>query len=105
MRGAQPHPQPCVQSEERTQASHHRRGRYPRHSLRNGFNGVYRALPGVHDLLVTVARRLVTCRLSASPGAPGPHDFSVRSPAVRPTTALRPPHSNPTLVTVAKRPS
>jgi len=64
-----------------------------------------RALPGVHDLLVTVARGLIARALSTSPGVPGPHDFSVRSSAVRPTTGLRPSHSNPTFVTVAKRPS
>src|SRR6516162_5133844 len=37
-----------------------------------------RTLPGVHDFLVTVGRRLVTCDLDASPGASGPHDFAVR---------------------------
>jgi hypothetical protein len=37
-----------------------------------------RALPGVLDLLVTVAREIITRGLSASPGAPGPHDLAVR---------------------------
>jgi hypothetical protein len=46
-----------------------------------------RALPGVHDLLVTVGRRLVTRGLNASPGASGPHDFAVRKlPFVRAKT-------------------
>src|SRR5579864_3083659 len=37
--------------------SYHRFSRIIRHSLRDGFNGFLRALPGVHDLLVTVASR------------------------------------------------
>ena len=37
-----------------------------------------RALPGVHDLLVTVACRSSSCKLGTSPGVPGPHDFAVR---------------------------
>ena len=74
--------------------SHYRSSRFPRHSLRNGFNGLLRALPGVRDLIVTVARD-TSRRLSTSPGVPGPHAFAVRAPAVRPTTGVRPPHSNP----------
>ncbi len=31
-------------------------------------------------LLVTVISRLVTCKLSTSPGVPGPHDLTVRRP-------------------------
>ena len=37
-----------------------------------------RALPGVRDVLVTVACRLVIDRLGTSRGVPGPHDFAVR---------------------------
>ena len=36
-----------------------------------------RALPGVRDLIVTVACEIITHRFGASPGAPGPHDFAV----------------------------
>src|SRR5262249_47655780 len=39
---------------------------------------LWRALPGVRDLIVTVACRFVTRRLSTSPGVPGPHVFAVR---------------------------
>jgi len=35
--------------------SYHRFGRIDRHSLRDGFNAYSRALPGVRDLIVTVA--------------------------------------------------
>jgi hypothetical protein len=38
-----------------------------------------RALPGVRDLIVTVACETSSRKLSASPGAPGPHDLAVRS--------------------------
>ena len=54
-----------------------------RPSLRNGFNGVVRALPGVRDLIVTVISGFVARRLDASPGASGPHAFAVRSHIVR----------------------
>src|ERR1700751_4940327 len=51
-----------------------------------------RALPGVRDLIVTVACGIVTRRLSASPGAPGPHDFVVRNRFARQTIRLHPSH-------------
>jgi hypothetical protein len=44
-------------------------------------------------------------KLSASVGAPGPHDFTVRDIQARQASLPRPLHSIPTLVTVAKRPS
>jgi hypothetical protein len=54
-----------------------------RHSLRDGFNGFLRALPGDQALLSPSAR--TAPRLSASLGAPGPHDFAVRVRIIRPT--------------------
>src|SRR5262249_1911161 len=56
-----------------------------RHSLRDGVNAYLRALPGVHDLLVTVACEIITRRLGTSPGVPGPHDFAVRISRARRT--------------------
>src|SRR5262249_21434479 len=44
-----------VCNEGSTRVTHHRFNRDTRPSLRDGVNGVVRALPGVHDLLVTVA--------------------------------------------------
>src|SRR5260370_2246474 len=41
--------------------------------------------------LAPVARRLL-CDLSASVGAPGPHDFAVRESVARLATPRRPPH-------------
>ena len=42
-----------------------------------------RALPGDHSLVATVASQIVSARLSACVGAPGPHDFAVRTNAAR----------------------
>jgi hypothetical protein len=56
--------------------SNHRFNRDTRPSLRDGVNGVVRALPGVRDLIVTVARGMVFRRLSTSPRVPGPHAFA-----------------------------
>jgi hypothetical protein len=69
------------------------------------FDGLLRALPGVHDLLVTVARKSSSCTLNTSPGAPGPHAFAVRTRILRLTTRARPSHSAPRVVTIAIRPS
>jgi hypothetical protein len=47
-----------------------------------------------------LSRALDTCL-----GVSGPHDFAVRDHAARQAALPRPPHSDPTSVTVAKRPS
>jgi hypothetical protein len=54
-----------------------------------------RTLPGVHDFISH--RRLAghPARLSASPGAPGPHDFAVRVSRARRTRCPRPSHPAP----------
>jgi hypothetical protein len=44
-------------------------------------------------------------KLSASVGAPGPHDFAVRTARARQSHATRPPHLTATFVTIASRPS
>ena len=41
--------------------------RSARHSPRNGFNGFLRALPGVHDLLVTVIRAMQSIVANLAP--------------------------------------
>jgi hypothetical protein len=78
--------------------SHHRWCRIIRPSLRNGFNGLLRALPGYRDLLPpSLSRILPRRKLSASVGAPGPHDFAVRfkrrSPCVAKASHRIPPQS------------
>ena len=57
----------------------HRFSRSNRHSLRNGFNGLYVVSPVNRAFLPpSPARRGMRLReLSASVGAPGPHDFAV----------------------------
>jgi hypothetical protein len=85
--------------------SHHRSSQINRHSLRDGLR-LIRDLPGVHDLLVTVAcdsRRVgpegptsPIRKLGASPGAPGPRDFAVRIRHARLTCRPRPSHPRPT---------
>jgi len=76
--------------------SYHRSSRNIRHSLRDGFNGVLRALPGARAFLPPSSARS-SCRLDTSVGVSGPHDFSVRiGPFVRALTArcdpMRPSH-------------
>src|ERR1700728_4286123 len=64
---------------ENTQVSHHRFTGSHRHSLRNGFNGLLRALPGEPGFLATIpARYEASSRVNASVGASGPHGFAVR---------------------------
>ena len=54
-----------------------------RHSLRNGFNGFLRALPGDRAFVPPSSAKINSRELDASVGASGPHDFSVRFSTVR----------------------
>src|SRR6185437_11126148 len=65
------------------------------------------ALPGVHDLLVTVigAMRKHCRQLGTSQGVPEPRSFAVRISAARQPAPTRPPHPAPRVVTIAMRPS
>src|SRR5690349_5841427 len=85
--GCRPHPWPASNKKSWRQSPQD----WPniRPSLRGGFNGVLRALPGEPGFLAPIASRIVTARLSAGVGAPGPHDFAVRSSAVRPHENVR----------------
>jgi hypothetical protein len=66
-------------------SSHHRSAENSRHSLRDGFNGLYRALPGDRACLPpSPLRSLLLKRLDASIGASGPHGFAVRNKRFRP---------------------
>ena len=69
-----------------------------RPSLRNGFNGVFRALPGDHRLVATVVHERFR-GLSACFGAPGPHGLTVRARVSRLLPRSRPPHPASTFVT------
>src|SRR5450631_2973342 len=66
-----------------------------RHSLRNGFT-TYFVLSPVNGFLATVApKKLASQELDASAAASGPHDFTVRSRAVRYRHYQRPPRPIP----------
>src|SRR6266849_8974111 len=82
---------PMVRVQQKSTRQNHRYRRIIRPSLRNGFNGFLRALPGDHCLVATVARetRERLHDLSACVGAPEPHDFAVRCSIIRPRKKLR----------------
>ena len=63
---------------ESTRVSHHGHTGFTRHSPRNGFNGLYRALPGDRAFLPPSSADIAFRRLDTSVGASGPHDFAVR---------------------------
>ena len=54
-----------------------------RHSPRNGFNGVYRALPGARAFWPPSPVKVSFHELDTSVEVPGPHVFAVRFNAVR----------------------
>jgi hypothetical protein len=89
---------------ENTQVSHHRFTGSIRPSLRDGFNGLLRALPGDRAFLSPSPADCL-CRLDISVEISGPRGFAVRIDArrLRATCVHRIPH--PTFVTIAKRPS
>src|SRR5215475_1830003 len=55
-----------------------------RPSLRDGFNGVLRALPGNRAFLLPSSARSSSRQLDTSVRVSGPHDFAVRFGVVRP---------------------
>jgi hypothetical protein len=62
MPGVLLHPQPCVRMEEAHKRSHHRSSRNIDIPCAMVFTAYLRALPGVHDFLVTVTREIITSR-------------------------------------------
>jgi hypothetical protein len=66
-----------------TRVSHHRFTGNIRHSLRNGFNGFLRALPGDRAFLPPspqeTRKKLASRELDTSVGVSGPHGFAVRN--------------------------
>jgi hypothetical protein len=92
MPGAQPHPQPCVRRRKAHKHSHHRLAETFRHSLRGGFNGFLRDLPGDRAFLPPSLARSSIRKLDISVGISGPHDFTVRFRAARLAHPKRPSH-------------
>jgi hypothetical protein len=73
-----------------------------RPSLRNGFNGFLRALPGVPGLLASVACEIIIRKLDPSVGGPGPHDFAVRARLRSSRRLTRPSHPASRFVTIGR---
>ena len=102
--GCSPHPRPRVGIKEPHELIHHRLRRIIRPSLRNGFNGFLRALPGDRAFLPpSPARTLQTWRQHR-----GARTTRLRRPRTTSFVVVtcrvhRIPH--PTFVTIAKRPS
>ena len=97
-------PQPRVQNKKAHELVTAGR-RFVRHSPRNGFNGLLRALPGEPGFLATIpAQCEALSRVDASVGASGPHGFAVRR--IAPSSEAPPAStaSRPTLVTIRETP-
>jgi hypothetical protein len=69
-------------SEKAHKHSHHGHTGNTRHSPRNGFNGLYRALPGDRAFLPPSPTKVAFRKLDTSVGVSGPHDFAVRVSAL-----------------------
>src|SRR6202167_4636507 len=86
----------CAKCRKHTSSSPQVR-RNTRPSLRNGFNGFLRALPGDRAFLPPsqATMRMHHRQLDISVGISGPHDFAVRFSIARLATPKRPPHPAP----------
>jgi hypothetical protein len=78
--GCPPHPQPRVRNSRAHEQLHHRFTGATQRFLRNGFNGLFRALPGDRAFLPPSSAEK-SRQLDASVGASGPHGFAVRKSA------------------------
>ncbi len=93
-------PQPMARLQQKAGGSYHRFSQIIRHSLRDGFNAYSRALPGVHDLVVTVAGESSLAHLAPAQGcqdhttSPSANALVVRASSTRPAR-LHPPHPAP----------
>ena len=100
------HPQPRVQNEKSTRVSHHRFTGQHRHSLRNGFNGLLRALPGDRAFLSpSPAQCEASSRVDISVEMSGPHGFAVRCAHRTPCDKPASTAPCPAFVAIASRPS
>jgi hypothetical protein len=93
--GCSPHPQPRMQVKKAYEHSHHGFAEIIRPSLRNGFNGFLRALPGDRACLSPSSAENDFRQLDAGVEASGPHDFAVRVSAIHQKRSPRPPHPAP----------
>ena len=109
MPGAAAHPQPRVRKQKSTRANSPQVHRdHPAFPHANGFNGLWRALPGESGFLATVpaVMRQHHRPVDASVEASGPHAFAVRNQRRRLATSFTSTASPAQrFVTIAKRPS
>jgi hypothetical protein len=75
-----------------------------RHSLRDGFNGFLRDLPGVHDVLVTVigAMQSIVANLTPAKGRQDHTTSPSATVAARLATPSRPSHPTQRFVTIGR---
>ena len=78
-----------------TRVSHHGHTGNTRHSPRNGLRLISCSPRGPGSFAPVTPEKLASQELSASVGAPGPHDFAVRISAARLASPLRPPQPAP----------
>jgi hypothetical protein len=95
-RARRAHPRPRARKTKSTRVSPPQVRRTSRHSLRDGFNGFLRGLPGEPGFLATVpAQCEALSRVDTSVGVSGRHDFTVRDTRSRQARASRPSHPAP----------
>jgi hypothetical protein len=75
-----------------------------RPSLRNGFTAYFELSPVTGLIVTVISEKLASQKLDASIGASGPHDFAVRITRCSSKAHPRPPHPDPTFVTMANAP-
>src|SRR5436190_15996264 len=104
--GRRVHPQPGGQQKTSPPVSHHEFSQSHRLSPRNGFTVSFVLSPVSGVFCHRCRTRYEAGRVDATVAAPGPHDFAVRSFAVvapeESAALLRPSHSGPTYVTIAR---
>jgi len=99
-------PQPCVRNSRAHKRSHHGHTGNARHSPRNGFNGLYRALPGDRAFLPPSLHGIALPR-NLTP-ASGRQDHTTLPSAGSAPSSEAPPASiasRPAFVTIASHPS
>jgi hypothetical protein len=89
------HPQSRVRKLESTRGSHHRFTGAIRHSPRNGFNGLLRALPGDRAFLSPSQAELNSANLTPASRRQDHTTSPSASRTVRQRCASRPPHPAP----------
>jgi len=102
--GRATHPQPRMQDWKAYEHSHHRFAGRARPSLRNGFNGFLRALPGDRAFLPPSPARSSPANLTPASGRQDHTTSPSASGVARPAPPPRPPHPAPNVLTMRNAP-